>query len=127
MKNYLWVITLLLICSCKNEKILEGPFADVEIQNLELFMNDNTSDLVVLDVRTPEEINDGKIISEATEIDFFSDSFDRLLGELDKDKTYLVYCKSGGRSGKTVKKMQKMGFKQAHNLLGGYSSWSKKK
>lgn len=124
MNKLILLFSFLLLISCRNEKNQVGPFADVEIQNLKTFLSENSSDLIVLDVRTPEEINEGKIVSTALELDFYDDAFETKLDQLDKNKNYLVYCRSGGRSGKTVSKMKKKGFKSAHNLLGGYSAWS---
>ncbi len=123
MKNYLWLLGIVLFFSCESKKETTGNFADVEIQNLNNFLQNNAADLVVIDVRTPKEIKEGKIVENALELDFYNNSFEDKLSALDKSKNYLVYCRSGGRSGKTVGKMQKMGFKSAHNLSGGYSAW----
>jgi len=80
----------------------------------------------LIDVRTPEEFAAGNI-SGATNIDFYNDSFQTKLAELNKDKPVLVYCKSGGRSGKTSKQLSKLGFKEIYDLKGGYTAWSKAK
>lgn len=80
--------------------------------------------VLLLDVRTPGETANGKI-EGAVELDFQGDNFAAELGKLDKDKTYLVYCAAGGRSGKACKMMQEQGFKETYNLLGGYNAWSK--
>lgn len=80
---------------------------------------------VVLDVRTPEEWAAGTI-EDAVEIDFFGEEFDAELKNLDTSMKYLVYCRSGRRSAKTVQKMQTLGFKHVMNLEGGYIEWSKK-
>jgi len=83
-------------------------------------------DLMILDVRTPKEIAGGKIDEKAIEIDFKADSFEKKINDLNRDKTYLVYCKSGGRSSKTANMMIMAGFKNVYNLEGGYSEWSSK-
>lgn len=77
-------------------------------------------DAVVLDVRTPAEITAGKV-PNALEIDFNSPNFSTELDKLDKSKTYLVYCKVGGRSGKTCEMMSAKGFQKVFGLKGGYS------
>ena len=57
-----------------------------------------TDNHIVLDVRTPEECNEG-IIAEAIQINFLaSHDFVSALEGLDKGKTYFVYCRSGNRS-----------------------------
>jgi len=84
-------------------------------------LRDDTA-YVVLDVRTPDEIDAGKV-GEAMELDYYEPSFGGDLAKLDKDKSYLVYCKSGGRSAKTAQQMIDLGFARVYNLTGGYTSW----
>lgn len=76
----------------------------------------------LLDVRTPEEIAEGKI-DGALEMNFYDSNFKEQLAQLDKEKPVLVYCRSGNRSGKAAKLMNEMGFKQVYDLIGGYSEW----
>ncbi|MBA5629178.1 rhodanese-like domain-containing protein [Moheibacter sp. BDHS18] len=79
---------------------------------------------VLLDVRTPEEFNAGNI-PNSVNIDFNSDEFDAMIQDLDKEKTYYVYCKSGNRSTKASQKMQEAGFQHVVNLKDGYSAYQK--
>ncbi|MEL6275066.1 MAG: rhodanese-like domain-containing protein, partial [Bacteroidota bacterium] len=57
-------------------------------------------DVIILDVRTPAETDRG-VIEGALLIDYRSPGFEDELAKLDKEKTYLVYCQSGGRSART--------------------------
>jgi rhodanese-related sulfurtransferase len=82
-----------------------------------------TRGVVVLDVRTPAETAEG-MIAGAQELDFRAPDFQDKLGKLDRDKTYLVYCRSGGRSSSACSMMEEMGFKNVYNLVGGYQGWS---
>jgi rhodanese-related sulfurtransferase len=78
---------------------------------------------VVLDVRTQEEVDEG-IIPNAIHIDIFKgQGFIYEVEELDKSKTYFIYCKSGGRSGQACSIMNQLGFENAYNLIGGFSNW----
>lgn len=52
---------------------------------------------VVLDVRTPDEIAEGKI-EGAIELNFFDDNFQQEVLKLDANKSYYIYCRSGRRS-----------------------------
>lgn len=79
----------------------------------------------IIDVRTPEEHARGHIASSEN-IDFYDGNFIAELEKLDRSKTYIVHCASGGRSGKTVKMMRELGFTAAYNLLGGFNEWVKK-
>lgn len=76
----------------------------------------------LLDVRTPEEINKGTI-ETAIFADFFADNFtSEAINQLDKSKPVYMYCRSGGRSLKAAKILQKKGF-ETINILGGYNQW----
>lgn len=79
---------------------------------------------VLLDVRTPEEFNDGNI-PNSVNIDFESEEFDSLIQDLDREKTYYIYCQAGGRSTEASAKMQEAGFKNVVNLQDGYSAYKK--
>ena len=84
---------------------------------------DADNNAVVLDVRTPVEVADG-IIPNAIHIDIFKgQGFINEVQQLDKTKTYFVYCKAGGRSGQACAVMNQLGFKNTYNLLGGFSEW----
>lgn len=83
-----------------------------------------TDDAVILDVRTPQEWSEG-IIPNAEKIDLLDTSnFMSEVKELDKEKTYFVYCRSGNRSGQACQIMDELGFKASYNLLGGMMEWN---
>ena len=76
----------------------------------------------LIDVRTPKEI-EGGYIETALFINYFDVHFvDTLLSKLDKNKAVCIYCKSGGRSEKAVKKILEKGY-EAYTILGGYKQW----
>ena len=90
----------------------------------ELLISDE--DAVILDVRTPEEFNSGKI-SKSINIDIYKgQGFIYLIDELDKSKNFYVYCRSGARSGQACAVMNKIGIPNAYNLLGGIIEWGGK-
>ena len=98
----------------------ETPYLNATPEEFaELIGRPNT---VLLDVRTPGETRNG-IIEGARELDFRSPDFEQAVSELPRDKTYLVYCASGGRSSQTCERMTEMGFDRVYNLEGGYSAW----
>lgn len=76
----------------------------------------------VLDVRTPEEIAEGAL-SGAINIDFTNDNFKSEIAKLDKRRTYLIYCKVGGRSSEAAKMMREAGFTHLYSLDGGIDAW----
>lgn len=79
---------------------------------------ENTTDAIILDVRTPAEVAGGKLPGSMN-IDIFSRSFLANIDKLDKEKTYLVYCRSGNRSGQACNIMAGRGFTKLYNLSGG--------
>ncbi len=87
--------------------------------------NKDNPDLVILDVRTPEEFAEGHI-ENAVNLNYYSDTFREDLDKLDKDETYITHCRSGGRSGKTINMMKELGFKEAYNMTGGIAGWEEK-
>lgn len=82
-----------------------------------------TPDAVLLDVRTPEEVAQGKI-QGSVNIDFNNTDYKKEMESLDKDKTYFVYCAKGGRSSKAYAIMKSSGFKHVYDLEGGYTAWN---
>ena len=79
-------------------------------------------DFVLLDVRTPAETDQGVLLG-ATILDYSQADFKEKLAELDKDQRYIVYCASGGRSGRTQQMMEELGFRQVTNMEGGITAW----
>ena len=45
------------------------------------------------------------------------------LQELDKNRSYYIYCRTGSRSSNTCELMKEMGFTNSYNLLGGITEW----
>ncbi|MFZ1704145.1 MAG: rhodanese-like domain-containing protein [Saprospiraceae bacterium] len=84
----------------------------------------NAKDFVVLDVRSKEEFETGHI-ENAFNLDYHSEDFVNQLVEMDKTKTYLLYCRSGIRSAKAMDIFLEKGFKHLYHLKGGYLDWTK--
>jgi len=73
-------------------------------------------------VRTSEEFL-GEYIGNAVNLDYYSDTFRNDLEKLDKNKTYLIYCRSGSRSGNALNIMKELDFREVYNMLGGIIKW----
>lgn len=79
--------------------------------------------LVVLDVRTPEEVAGGTL-PDALVMDIHEPDFaDRVL-QLERDLPYLVYCKAGGRSAHAAAFMEANGFTDVADFAGGWMAWA---
>jgi rhodanese-related sulfurtransferase len=84
--------------------------------------NQDNPDFVIIDVRTPAEFGEG-YIEDAINIDFLSETFRDEIDQLDKNKTYLVYCKVGGRSGNALYMMEELNFREVYNMSSGLDQW----
>lgn len=80
-------------------------------------------DIVILDVRTEGEVQSG-MIEGAENINIMSPEFANRIKALDKDKTYVVVCRSGNRSASACGFMDQIGFQKVYNLSGGMMSWT---
>lgn len=78
----------------------------------------------VLDVRTPEEYKSGFISNAVNYNVMDSAAFVNTISSLDKNKKYLLYCKSGRRSGKALVMMKNRDFRRVHHLKGGIAEWN---
>jgi rhodanese-related sulfurtransferase len=81
--------------------------------------------IVIIDVRTPQEFNQGHI-PDSLLIDIHSPTFPKRIKELDKSKDYYIYCRSGSRSYHAGIFMLSEGFKSVQHLKDGIISWTEK-
>lgn len=75
----------------------------------------------LVDIRTPKEY-EAYHIPGAINIDFKKDNFKEEMEKLGKDVPVLIYCRSGGRSGRATKLLDKDGF-HVYNLNNGILKW----
>ncbi|WP_405399247.1 rhodanese-like domain-containing protein [Maribacter sp. Asnod2-G09] len=116
MRNILFFL-LLLITQFATSQIESKPISE--------FITFDESIEVLLDVRTPAEFDAG-CIDGAVNINWLSDEFNQQIQGMDKNKKIFVYCKMGGRSLKSQKRLVELGFKNVVNLEGGYDAYSSK-
>jgi len=112
---------LLFLISCNSKVKNSENYRSVDVAAAKSIIEAD-KDVVILDVRTPSEVAAGQVAG-AVNIDVMNSSFGEKIAALDKDKTYVVYCKSGGRSVTASKKMLAAGFTDVVNVEGGYTAW----
>lgn len=78
--------------------------------------------LQLVDVRTPDEFEQG-YIPAAMLIDFKSPDFKEQLKVLKKRRPVAIYCRSGNRSGQAFEILKAMGFRKIYDLEGGITAW----
>jgi len=115
-KLFLVAVVSMLISACSGprEQALSPAAFEEAIRD--------DADAVVLDVRTPREYAGG-FIARAQNLDFNNSNFTAAVEELDKNKTYYVYCLVGARSGEAAAYMRSHGFTAVYELKGGTTAW----
>lgn len=134
LKPTLWASFLFVITACQSQAPDNGSGAKSQsIQTVQQeprdlkpaeFRNliDRTPNGVIMDVRTETERLQTGFMINSKHLDFYRQDFNDQLDQLDNEKTYFVYCRSGQRSGKTVDQLRAKGY-QAYNLEGGFMAW----
>ena len=80
------------------------------------------NDFAILDIRTPGEFQSGHL-PKSILIDFYSKSFVDQLSRLDKEKTFLIYCRTGNRSTQSLEIFKKLKFQKVYHMASGISAW----
>lgn len=119
------IILLITLYSCGNKATSDNATNQMVLETISV--NDfeaklNAGDVQLLDVRTAEEFAQGHL-KGAKNVDVNSSNFDTEVSSLDKTKSLLVYCLSGGRSSAAANRLSEMGFVQVFNMDGGIMSW----
>lgn len=118
----LFLAGIMVVTGCQSSVQTIEDITVQEAFNLLEEEQDNP-DFAIIDVRTPEEYAEGHI-ENAANIDFRADNFEDRIGELDRDKTYVIYCRSGVRSAGARDVMEELGFKEVYNVLEGITGWT---
>jgi rhodanese-related sulfurtransferase len=130
-RSSIWLTTVVMlllgasVCVASADKAAIQSISPREFQAL-LDRYQGDPDVVLLDVRTPKEFQDGHI-DGAILLDYYSSDYVERLKALDREKTYLIYCRSGNRSGKSLAIFEKLGFRRAYHMDTGVIGWSREK
>ena len=124
MKRIVLFILLICIGSCASGST-DMSIIDVDAKEAYELIYSHKNDLIILDIRTESEYIDGHI-NGAINIDFYSKDFREKLSKLDREKTYLLYCRTGNMSSKAISDFRELGFKKIYHLYNGISEWYNK-
>lgn len=112
--------------SSSSQGTAENPVIDstrlparLDYEDLARLLEDETADLLLLDVRTPEEFNLGHIGGAVLSP---YDSLETMFREQDKDRPIVVYCRSGNRSSIALRTLTRMGYTNVSDF-GGIGRW----
>jgi thioredoxin 1 len=116
-RNLITSVLLVLFAACNSQ----NPSVKA-IKPAEFSKGMEKDNAQVIDVRTPEEYAE-KHLLKSENININDGSFEKRMGELDKDKPLYLYCLSGNRSNRAGNWAVKNGFKEVYNLEGGINAW----
>lgn len=129
MKKVSLVIILAFIfllhvgCDKPNNQPLYRDLMPFEAKEL-IDRNRENTDFVIIDIRTPGEFSDGHVMG-AINIDYYAPDYKSKLDALDKNNSYLIYCRSANRSARSLSVFKELEFKRIYHMLKGFNGWKK--
>lgn len=127
MKHYIFILLTLGLFFFTNVKAqTKSKQEKIRSYNVEQFAKQIKSEKIILvDVRTAKEYNEGHIPQADCNIDVLKSNFiyhaHRLLP---RNRTIALYCKGGVRSKRAAKQLMEYGYK-VFDLDKGYDEWVK--
>jgi len=99
-----------------------GVLSRLGIKQLSARELDQKKGMMILDVRTNKEYEQGHIPGSVhVQLSEIGDK----VKKLKKDKELVVYCQNGNRGIWAIKRLMGMGYKNLYNLKGGYNAWKR--
>ncbi len=112
----------LILGSCGDSTATDSKLELTPVSDVTEIVSAPPADLVILDIRTPEEFGTGHI-DGAINIDYYAADFEAQLSGLDLTVPYVMYCNSGNRSSNALPLMDSIGFEEVYELDGGIQAW----
>lgn len=122
-KKVLSILVLSIVVSSAYYYYLQlqvSPRGDISIEQAKILI-ESKPNLVIVDVRTPEEYATG-YIGGALNLCVECDA-QLLLDNLDPDDEILLYCRTGRRSANAMRILNENGYERVYNMLGGIVAW----
>lgn len=113
------IVTAFAACNAQSEGV-----KNLSQQDLTAKLQEKNT--VLIDVRTSIEVAGGYIPESEYFIDINGANFEQKIAELDTTKTYVIYCRSGARSGRAASYMSQNSFTEVYNLEGGILDYTGK-
>ncbi len=119
----IFISTFLLLAGCgsKNSNTENNSYRHVDMEEAAKIMKEK-QDYIILDVRTPEEYEEGHI-PHAINIPNETIHNEDIPKLSDKNQLILVYCRSGSRSKQAAGKLSKLGYTNIIEF-GGIIDWT---
>lgn len=120
---YSCLFMLIALTSClSNAAQNSSATKTIPVNEYQKMLNENKN-VQLIDVRTASEFA-AEHLANAINIDYNAADFKVKIARLDKSKTTLIYCLSGGRSAGAMNAMADMGFTTIYNMKGGILQWN---
>lgn len=91
---------------------------EISVEQLKSLM-DSDKEFTLLDVREPHEVAEYALPSLHIPLGALPERYQAL----NPQDNIIIYCRSGGRSGKATAFLQSKGFTYVRNLTGGMIAW----
>lgn len=121
MKSLLAIVAALFLGAIASDAQTAAAAKNIKPDEAEKLIKENPK-ILVLDVRTPKEFQQGRI-PKATNISIIDPDFDAKLAALDKSQPVIVHCAAGGRSRNSLPKLEEHKFTNVYHLYGGFKAW----
>lgn len=119
-KVVILIISLILMVGCSDNETTKIGYKTITTKEAYDIMNTSV-DITIIDVRTNSEYESGHIKNAINiPLDEIENSIDAFVS--DKERTILVYCKSGSRSELASEKLLSLGYTNVYNF-GGINNW----
>ena len=127
LPGYIILLNLILIGfilpSCSAQQYGTSTALSAKEASTLIEKHQDDPNFIILDIRTPGEYQSGHL-KDSIMIDYYSKSFGDQIGRLDRGKSYLVYCRSGNRSARSMALFEKLQFKKIYHLSSGINGWN---
>lgn len=117
LKTVAVVLLSLLVVGCGNDTVTTGTMESIKTSEVKTILDNKDENYILIDVREIDEYNEGHIpgavnipVGSITTVDY------------SKDKTLIVYCRSGSRSNTAAIKLKNMGYNVKD--MGGILNWT---
>jgi rhodanese-related sulfurtransferase len=116
--------------NAKNNTEIKQNITEIKNNLVSVWVSDfkleiDKKESILIDLRTYWEVTKGVIKWWAINIDYYASDFKEKLDKLDKNKKYLIYCRSWARSWRALNLMKTLWFKNVLNLSNWINSWIK--
>lgn len=120
-KSIMWTLAATALVAVASQDEKASGVRRVSVDDIAATLADDNP--VVLDIRTREEVAQARLADTVVNIDFYEPSFAQDIQALDRNQTYVLYCRSGQRTSHAAQLMADLEFADVRELAGGLIGW----